>query len=493
MNLWAKSLKQLLVLAVALFFFSCEEDTSAIGFKNPQKKFNVHFLEIPLETSVILLDSTITDNKSVPEGVSLVGMYNDNTTGNVKAESYLQMIPGFATKLASDMVFDSVTLDLRLNFYAYGLTQDRDEKFAVHVITEDSLNRTSDHSYRYNSTIGYNPEPEAIGSVHVDYDDFKRLYKQSNVHDSLAVVAKVRLTDDFGKYLMQVSKANDFKTREELRKFIYDVKGLALIPTETGAILGLDIYDDFSRVNLHYHSPLKDTVPLLSVFLFNPASFTNLAIDRAGTELAGLPAYQPFDLTSGNRYVQSGVPVATKIDLGNFYAFADTVENILISSAEIVIDGVAAPAGLLPHSSLRMRFLKEDNTFVNGRMIADRERFDRYSSAKEVLYTSRLVNNKVVYTYYNGIYYNISADNSTAAASLYSLLRYDDDDEQFSGYLTMFAQELYKKKTLDNRLQHLALVPDAPSIPRSVNRTVFHKDNIKLRIHYTRPTNNLND
>src|SRR5690349_3936895 len=74
MNLLDKSLGQLALLAVALFFFSCEDPTS-IGFPNPNDKFDIHTIEIPLETSTILVDSVITDNKTLRDGVTLVGKY----------------------------------------------------------------------------------------------------------------------------------------------------------------------------------------------------------------------------------------------------------------------------------------------------------------------------------------------------------------------------------------------------------------------------------
>ena len=54
------------MLAVALFFFSCEDETSILGFKNPKKKFQVGFVDIPLNTSSILVvDSLITDLRPI--------------------------------------------------------------------------------------------------------------------------------------------------------------------------------------------------------------------------------------------------------------------------------------------------------------------------------------------------------------------------------------------------------------------------------------------
>src|SRR5690349_8861337 len=115
MNLWVKSLKQLAVLAVASFFFSCEDETSLIGFKDPKPKFNVRYIEIPISSSVMLIDSLITDNKPVFERINgqptksgifplnntnlLIGEYNDPTLGTVRAEPFVQLIPVASTTL----------------------------------------------------------------------------------------------------------------------------------------------------------------------------------------------------------------------------------------------------------------------------------------------------------------------------------------------------------------------------------------------------------
>ena len=62
MNLWVNRIGQLTMLAVALFFFSCEDETSILGYKNPNSKFKVSYVEIPIESSVLLRDSLRTSN-----------------------------------------------------------------------------------------------------------------------------------------------------------------------------------------------------------------------------------------------------------------------------------------------------------------------------------------------------------------------------------------------------------------------------------------------
>ena len=125
MNLWAKSLRQLSFVAVALFFFSCEDENTLLGFKNPVPKFNVSFVEIPLTSNSLLIDGIVTDSKGSlsatnPGAVGnlLIGQYQDAELGNIKAESFLQVYPAGATQIPADAIFDSVTLSIRYNFYS---------------------------------------------------------------------------------------------------------------------------------------------------------------------------------------------------------------------------------------------------------------------------------------------------------------------------------------------------------------------------------------
>lgn len=470
MNLLAKRLRQLAMLSVALFFFSCEDENSIIGYRNPKQKFQVTTIEIPLQSSVVLLDSIVTDNKQVQSYITLVGAYNDNMMGPVKAESYLQIIPAFNKKIDGAAVFDSVVFQSRLNYYTYGLTSNHQEQYSIHLITGDTLNRLSNHSYYSNSSVAYDPNPLGFANVSLNAEEVKRQYALSaDKQDTL--LTRGRLSDDFGNLLLSLSKTHAF-TKDSTRKFfLNEVKGLSLIPSESSTIFALDLTSAYSGVFLYYHTG-SDT--LAASFVFNPASFTNISTDRTGTELAGLAPYQAGDPASGNRYVQSGAAVATKVDLTNFYAFADTTENIVINEAEFIIDNVESPVGTVPHASLRFRFMDENNNFSNIKIAEDRTAFSNYHYVSE------------------GFYYSVQADVPSQQVP-YSLISYDSEGKRFSGYMTFFAQSLFRNKNdkegiNESRLKYIALYPYSPVVSRSVNRTVFHKENIKLKITYTRPT-----
>ena len=118
MNLWANRIGQLTTLAVALFFFSCEEETSTLGYKNPNSKFKVSYVEIPIESSVILRDSLRTSNfaYSGEPNRLMVGSYTDEVFGQIEASSITPILcdePTIQGKLNCGLRFRHLATSVR--------------------------------------------------------------------------------------------------------------------------------------------------------------------------------------------------------------------------------------------------------------------------------------------------------------------------------------------------------------------------------------------
>jgi hypothetical protein len=290
---------------------------------------------------------------------------------------------------------------------------------------------------------------------------------------------KARLDDGFGEELF-ILALNDFNSEfSDNEKFRTHFKGLALIPSEGDAVIGLSLSTTFSKVTLHYHTTTggvnKDT--LYRDFLFTGVSFHSIEANRPGD----LPTTeQPFtpgvDLIGGKRVVQSGAPLLTKIDLNPFYAFADTVdaEQIMINSAELIIESVPSPEGYKPIANLELRIMDEDDTYLDRRVDEDSTAMSGYN----------------VIT--NGIGYYVGGDLSQNAA----YLTYSKSKERYSGFSTLFFQSLFDKRNREDslRLRYLGLFPatattgiSGAAAGKSINRSIFNKENIKLRIYYTSP------
>lgn len=485
MNLWARILRQLTVLAVALFFFSCEDETSLLGFKNPNKKFHVGYVDIPLNVSrVFTVDTLITDlrpavenGQTVTKDGILVGEFQDPDLGKISAQSFLTIypLPEANTALQSSAVYDSITVQFRLNFYAYGFSGIQRKTFSIHELTGDTLTLFGGKRY-YANSIAPQYDPTALGeaSITVNYDSLEKKAALTTSPDTL--LASGRLNDEFGTRVFNAIKAG-FATNADHKQFKSTIKGLALLPGQDPGILGFNVINNFgqlSRVILHYHTlteggAVDDT--LSRSFGVDFASFTKIEADRTTTELAAMNPYESIEPLSDNRYVQSGAPLVTKLDLAPFYTFADSVDNILINSAELVINNVSSPVGLKPHKRLMFRMMNNNSDqFLNNRIQADRE------IASDYLVSSSLSE------YY---FFPALEDGSPVIAT------YDDAAGKYSGFMTIFAQSLFSNKKDENginanRLKYLSVIPLDPSFGRGVTRTLFDKNNVSLRIYYTR-------
>jgi hypothetical protein len=474
-------------VAVALFFFSCEDENTILGFKNPDPKFNVSFVEIPLTSNLQLIDSIITDNKN-GGGSMLIGRYLDNALGEVQAESYLQMYPGAATQIPVDAEFDSLTLSIRYNFYGYGFYGERTETFTIHELF-DSLDRNLTVRYKFNQpNLAYDATPMAVASVTVKSDSLiKQLNTVSTLQDTL--VTRARLSDALGRKIFALLQTYNFTSSAsqsanvQYREFLNAVRGLAFIPKESDAILGFKIFNNLSAVTLHYRTKennvVKDTVT--RNLGFNFPSFTKIRVNRDGTVLGGAFPYQGVagSITNGKRVVQSGNPAVTKLDLTNFYAFADTVGNVLVNEASLIIDGVESSLTTPPIDALALKAMNEDNKFTNYAVGAT----DRLAMTPYML--SQPNPNGVLLL--DGKHFFVKSDQADQVGAL------EYDDGSYSGYLTLFLQQLIKYRNdadgvNQTRLRYLGLYPLSPSISSSVSRTVFNAENVKLRIYYTKPT-----
>ena len=494
MNLWVRTLRQLTVLAVALFFFSCEDEASLLGFKNPNKKFHVGYVDIPLNvSSVVAIDSMVTDLRPViQDGQThtvdglLIGQYEDATLGKVSAQSFLTIYPTVNTALQSGAVYDSVTVQFRLNFHGYGFTGSQQKTFKVHEITGDTLTLFGGNTYYSNSPAPqYTVDPIGQATVSVNYDSLQKQAKLlANQQDTL--LATGRLGDEFGARLFEAVRSG-FTSGALHRIFKSQIKGLALLPGDEPGVLGINVTSSsgqLSRVILHYHTvdgagAVNDT--LSRSFGTEFASFTRIETDRSPSELAGISSYQGVEPASGLRFIQSGATLITKIDLSPFYNFADTVDNIVVNSAEFVIGNVTGGGGMHPHTALSFRLMRNDSDqFLNIDVAADRPLASKYYVTPGYQITR--------FVPYGEDYFNASADVSSDPVASIS---YDEEKAQFSGFMTIFVQSLFLNRNgLDGnpetRLKYLGLYPSSPPNSRSVTRTIFNKDDVRLRIYYTR-------
>lgn len=491
MNLWVNRIGQLTTLSVALFFFiSCQEEVSVLGYKNPNTKFKVSYVEIPLESSVLLRDSLRTSNfyfTGEPNRL-LVGSYQDDKFGTVSANAVTQYFTVSTAKLAAGAVYDSVSLRLQFDLYHYGSDARTPQSLSVYKL--DEAISYENIRYFFNKSSVARGELLGTKSFSIDPEDFDDFAQSATDYDTVITV-KVPLNYAFGRDLFAAAERyRDGSTAADslfvrYNAFVEQFKGLIIKPDVADKAVGFSPTATGTRVLVHYHTA-TDTLAL-ELGMGGVVSFNQINGDRSATELAPIQEYHRDYLQDGEtRYVQSGTGVLTKIDFSNFYSFLDTIPNILVNSAELIVENVEN-SNLPPPSSIVLRNLTPSNN-----------RFRVYSTAKP--------QDSVDLIRYRGLFsYDLATGTSPALVDndlvFYvrgdkaNTLAYSSLKKSYSGVFTLLFQQMSIRTDDRTPLTTFVLYPgsDLASKPafatgaKSLNRVVFPKSGIKLRLYYTKP------
>lgn len=509
MNLWGRFAGS--TILALIFLISCKEDeTSLLGFKSTSDKFKVAYQEVPVTSSVMRIDSVLTYNNLTHAANPrlLVGRYVDNVFGEITAEAYTQFGPvNSSINIASSATLVSGFLVLSPDFYQYGDGVSSSNTFTVHELLDSIPHFTSPikgiprvqdvlgyQPYYFNSNIPYDPTP--IGSTIYSIDPSEYDQKHDDLKNNPGALdhktidtLKIPLNSTFSNKLfaMAKSKTSDYTTISRFRRIF---KGLVIRPGATDTkVVGFNPDIDStkfskSRLILTYDEPdatnggtVRKTINF-SLFNTGLIGFSKITADRAGTPLAALPDPGVEVELDGTRYYQSGDPVTTKVNFDKFLEFADTIPNLVFNSVQLSID-VDDATPFTPPKALRLRYLNASNKFVNFNSAVDTE-------ATFPLYPSMTADE-------DGWYVIGQKINQLITGSFFDLI-YSAENKRYTADLTDFFQTLYKVKDPEFRYTNFALVGfapqnvgTAPQIGKSVNRTVFNKDNVKLKIFYTVP------
>lgn len=484
-------------MAVALIFLACEDETSLLGFPNPNTKFDLRYIEIPLESKVLLLDSVRTSNYVFGGEVNrlLVGQYDDAEFGKVTSSAYMHLIGLSATKLpagiTSEANYDSVSLQLTLDFYRYGSAGSSSQTFGVYEL-EENLDQAN-MKWFFNKTETDVKEP-LLGSktFSVIPEELETLQK-----DGKTMTITVPLEYGYGKRIFDYAlRYRDASTKEDSAWFYFDeflkeFKGLALIPTDGDKIVGFSA--DATRLNLHYHTATADSLKLslgitIPGFVYK-VSYNNITVERTDTDLAGLTAYDTSISSSlDKRYIQAGAGLVTTVNFQNFLNFADTVQDINIQGATLVIDGVES-SDLTPPNFLALLALGDGNVPKKYSGLNEQDNRDA-ASYKGYLapdFQSPSSGSRTVVIDNDSTWY-IRHDNTSAFNG--NVMSYNADDKKYTGAIGGFLQELTGEEAAKTKFLNFAIVPSTPPFGKSVDRAIFNKQNIKLRINYLKPTVN---
>jgi hypothetical protein len=474
----------------ALFLLACEDEASLLGFRNPKSKFDVRFIEFPVHSSVIWVDSIRTSNYYWTGETNrfLLGSYTDEKLGTVSAGFYSQY---FTTnpniKVASNATLDSAILQLRFDYYTYGAITLNPTQFEVYELAKQ-ISRNSAGYYFNKTSVPLGPMIGS-GSFNINPLEFKDKF---NANKQDTVIVRIPLSAAFGQRLFDaaVRYGNPTSKKDTLfgvfNEFVKEFKGIAVKATSADKIVGINPSTFLSRIILHYQTPTIDSLEVNLSFQGSAiTSFNEIKSDRTGSEVDINQYFTDFDPVTGLRCVQSGVGLFTKLDFSEFINFleSDTLPNIAINSAELVITDVESTEIFPSPGELYVRLLDPDNRL---------KKFNRQKTSQ-----ARERDQKIMNLYNNSTRtlspdYNVVNVDSVLTifteTSSFLSLPYSSSTNSYRGFFTLYAQEMAIEEPDKPRFRYYLLYPK--NAGKNVNRVFFHKDNIKLRVYYTLPKPN---
>ena len=309
---------------VITFLISCEnpKDIGLTSQQNPNNQIGVSFDEnFDLQPKITLLDSFQTSNGLT----ALVGKYKDPVFGDITAQAFVDVGPSLATDstinlVGTNRVFKSLTLSLVLN-YTYGID-----------VTQDNTPQTI-YLYELNDTI---PSQTYTNNDVVGFDATRLIasatFVPKNLIENNSNNLEITITDqDYIQRFFEVTNRGGATTED----FLSAVKGFAIIPASTNtAMLGFN--RPLATMRMLYSADLSTgTLDNRYSVLFLGNAFNNIQAENRTGELANLTTANR-EFTAGNvLYAQSGVGIATKIDLVDALRLKSQ-GNISVNKAELI-------------------------------------------------------------------------------------------------------------------------------------------------------------
>src|SRR5690606_36925539 len=235
MSLWARKKVGHLLMAGALLFLSCDEDITLLGYK-ADDRFGVHYWDIPLESSLLLIDSLRTSNLSQETQRLLMGRYTDDLLGEVNASFYTQYYRnGSLPDSLALAPFDSIALTLAFDDYFYGSPDATPQEIAIYELEEELANVLTEIPRYYNNSV--KQLGAQIGSYTFTLDpvllEDNIANRAANKKDSVYTV-RMLLDPAFGQRLFEAAVRADNATTVEdsafvkLDQFIKLFKGISV-------------------------------------------------------------------------------------------------------------------------------------------------------------------------------------------------------------------------------------------------------------------------
>jgi len=457
-----------LIFLSALLFFSCEEDITTVGLP-PENNLGIFFADIPLGDKVTQV--WVDDVNTRANNIILVGSYQDPNFGLIEAKNYSEISFSNIT-FDSDATLDSAVLRLRISSLNGNNIEDVEHTFEVFQLADSiSLNDNGESRVITNSSsepiaakIGeysFMLYPDSVGlsfaNTNIDLNDGDNdsldstFYEENfDPEDFYIYQHKAKLNDTFSQTIFDELITNQYETAVELAALF---KGIHLRSSGVNGSIVSYIQGAYSGITFYYKEDGESKIASYPVS--TNLSYNNIApnntVGWSGSDFDALSNfYEPYETGNDNVYLQTGTNLIAKVDLSGIRSsFLDTIPDVIIQNAEIVIENVDDNDGLAKPQVLRY-WLTSTDSLENG----------NYTAAGPP-----------------------TLNNSPLAAV------YDDENSNYEAGSTILIEFLASSD--DFEFDQLVVAPVGSST-LSINgsfirRLVFNKNDFRLRIHYTLP------
>jgi hypothetical protein len=472
-----------------LVLLSCEDNTGLVGFKNPNRDFQVFEKEFTIPTKVFLMDSLSTSNGSSTTETKriLVGHMDDPRFGKTSATAYTQYWPvGYPAVNNANPVFEKLTLTLVYDYYWQGNANDHQEAYQVYEVTDSILTylpHYSSQSTPYGPLLGEAQKLISPTDFEQSILDNGDLDTSNDIVDSLNIDLDANLGRRLLTAAMDTVGLNE-SNYDVFSRFRRTFKGLAIVGSNNDKIVGFNTFSKYSKMVLHYRIDTTKyrltyqlNAPGASGSLPEYVSYTELKTDRSGTPLAGLPPkYIEFEPADGLRYAQAGTGLAVRLD---FTEVRDHFKNIPVKALSVAELRVETDEQQRPVVDFILRALRPNNRPIS----ATKGDVDGAGDPITIIDNELVFKHAVVA---GSTRLDPISDNNDGAPFRLHQSSNKSGTALYTGYLTTFLQ---KETSLGENdfLRYFALIPQAPENGKSVNGFYFPADKIKLKIYYTTP------
>jgi hypothetical protein len=458
MTLWDRKFG--LIIGLALFTFACEEP-GEIGLNiNPENgTFVSRFFEIPLENTIVQHEDIFSDNATridvssqdpVSDGRFLVGKFSNPDFGTLEATAYSAFnLSKFGFKSAG-FTYDSLVMHIRVD-YLYGSNFLGNKRISVYELTEELK---LDSLYLTKNSTPYSIDP--VGEFNFDVSLFDTTFVDT--------VYTTRLSDELGMRFFDRAQTDTmtYQNNGEFRSFF---NGLALVPDENnGMVASIHAESSSTFMRLHLHDAedttffdfivegyIIDTIYVENDTLYKGVNITkyynSIKLDKSGSPIAGIPGYYTdFETDNELTYIQGSAGVFTKLNFNKYHEFLDTVKNLVINRAELVVPVAPYNDYIDPSVSLSLYLTDENNGFVINETDSLKLRYQTYG--------------RVTYSEFS-----------------------NENRGEYTGDITSYIQEL-TSGAIDDTFLFLGQ-PGLENSVLTVNQTAIEKDKIFLRVYYS--------